>query len=267
MNDVARFPSEPPASEIDPLGLELPRPDDDFVFAYVNSMPLGYRRLFDEDAQHEHAAIAYRRGEKAIHVEIWRKFPERIVAVAAIADDKPGLLSRISAALVAHDMDIVAAQAYGRKRSQGEREAVDLIWIRRLPGEGGRAGPSVRSRDVAHIGETLEALARGEITEDGAASLAQELRSADATTRVRFERDPHDGATLLLVEAVDRPGLLLVVSRTLFQQRVQIVGSHVTTKAGHVIDRFQVTELDGSPLSTTRQLVLQTSVLAALRAE
>ncbi len=118
MNDVARFPSEPPASEIDPLGLELPRPDDEFVFAYVNSMPLGYRRLFDEDAQHEHAAIAFRRGEKSIHVEIWRKFPERIVAIAAVADDKPGLLSRISAALVAHDMDIVAAQAY---RAEAER--------------------------------------------------------------------------------------------------------------------------------------------------
>jgi UTP:GlnB (protein PII) uridylyltransferase len=269
MNDAARFPSEPPASEIDPLGLELPRPDDDFVFAYVNSMPLGYRRLFDEDAQHEHAAIAFRRGGKSIHVEIWRKFPERIVAIAAIADDKPGLLSRISAALVAHDMDVVAAQAYGRKRSDGAREAVDLVWIRRLPGEGGRAAPSVRSRDVAHIGETLEALAQGQATaEAGAATLlVQELRSADSTTRVRFERDPHDGATLLLVEAVDRPGLLLVVSRTLFQQRIQIVGSHVTTKAGHVIDRFQVTELDGSPLSSTRQLVLQTAVLAALRAE
>ena len=37
---------------------------------------------------------------------------------------------------------------------------------------------------------------------------------------------------MLLVEAVDRPGLLLVVSRTLFEARVQIVGSHVTTEGG-----------------------------------
>ena len=266
MNELERYPSEPPQSEIDPLGLELARPDDDFVFSFINSMPMGYRRLFDEDAQHEHAAITYRRGEKAIHVEIWRKLPERIVAIAVIADDKAGLLSRVSAALVAHDLDVVAAQAFGRKRTDGDREAVDLIWIRRIPGEGGRAH-SVRSHDVAHIGETLEALARGEATFDGAVSFARARRSAEASTRVRFERDSQDGATQLLVEAVDRPGLLLVVSRTLFEQRVQIVGSHVSTKAGHVLDRFQVTELDGSPLSWARQLEVQTAVLTALREE
>lgn len=266
MNDVERFPTEPPISEIDPLGLDLARPSDDFVFAYIDSMPFGYRRLFDEDAQHEHAAIAYRRGEKAIHVEIWRKLPERIVAITVVADDRPGLLSRVSAALVAHDLDVVAAQAFGRTKSSGEKEAVDLVWIRRLAGDDGRIH-SIRSHDVAHIGETLGALVQGQATFDGAVSLARALRSAEASTRVRFEKDPHDGATLLLVEAIDRPGLLLIVSRTLFELRVQIVGSHVTTKAGHVLDRFQVTELDGKPVSGARQLEVQTAVLAALRAE
>jgi [protein-PII] uridylyltransferase len=261
-----RFPSEPPVSDIDPLGLDLPRPGDDFVFAFLRSMPMSYRRVFDEDAQHEHAAIAYRRGERATHVEIWRKLPERIVAVAVIAEDKPGLLSRISATLVAHDMDVVAAQAYGRTREDSEREAVDLVWIRRLPDAAGKASP-VRSRDVAHIGETLAALIHGQASFDGAVNLAQAVRSADSSTRVRFESSAssNDGATLLLVEAVDRPGLLLVVSRTLFEERVQIVGSHVSTKEGHVLDRFQVTELDGSPLTGARQLAIRTAVLAALR--
>ena len=115
MNDLDRCPSEhPPVSEPDPL--ELGGPSDELLFAYLASMPMTYRRLFDEDAQHEHAAIAYRRHASATHIEIWRKLPERIVAVALVADDRPGLLSRVSAALVAHDMDVVAAQAYGRKR-------------------------------------------------------------------------------------------------------------------------------------------------------
>ena len=266
MNEIERFPSEPPASDVDPLGLGLDRPDDELVFSYLRSMPMSYRRIFDEDAQHEHAAIVYRRGERASHIEIWRKLPERIVAVAVVADDRPGLLSRISAALVAHDVDVLAAQAYGRTRSDGEREAVNLVWVRRLPGEGGRVR-SIRSHDVALIGETLDALVRGQASFDGAVRFARARRSAEATTRVRFERDPSDGATLLFVEAVDRPGLLLVVSRTLFQERVQIVGSHVMTKEGHVLDRFQVTELDGSPLGGARQLSVQTAVLAALREE
>jgi UTP:GlnB (protein PII) uridylyltransferase len=119
---------------------------------------------------------------------------------------------------------------------------------------------------VAHVGETLDALVRGRASFDGAVNFARALRSAESSTRVRFERDTRDGATLLLVEAVDRPGLLLVVSRTLFEHRIQIVGSHVMTQQGRVLDRFQLTELDGSRLSGERQLVVQTALLAALHA-
>jgi len=263
MNELPRLPSEPPVSEVDPLGLDLERPDDDFVFAFLRSMPMTYRRLFDEDAQHEHAAIAYRRRGSATHLEIWRKLPERIVAIALVADDRPGLLSRVSAALVAHDMDVVAAQAYGRTRGDGEREAFDLVWIRRLPVEGGKGSP-IRTRDVVRIGEALDALVRGQASFDGAVSFARAMRSAEASTRVRFERDVRDGASVLIVESVDRPGLLLVVSRTLFEQGVHIVGSHVTTEEGQVLDQFHVTGLDGSPLSGAQQLALQTAVLAAL---
>jgi UTP:GlnB (protein PII) uridylyltransferase len=226
-------------------------------------MPASYRRLFDEDAQHEHAAIVCRRGARPCHIEIWRKLPERVVAVLVAADDRPGLLSRVSAALVAHDMDVVAAQAYGHAREDGAREAVDLVWIRRLPGASGSA-PPIRTRDVARISETLDALLRGRADFDGAVSLARARRSAEATTWVRFEREA-SGATTLLVEAIDRPGLLLVVSRTLYAQAVQIVASHVSTKEGHVLDRFQVTELDGTPLGDGRQLEVQTAVLEALR--
>ena len=50
-----------------------------------------------------------------------------------------------------------------------------------------------------------------------------------------------------------------------FKEGVQIVGSHVSTKQGHVMDRFQLTELDGSPLTGARQLAVQTAVLGALR--
>ena len=108
-------------------------------------------------------------------------------------------------------------------------------------------------------------LVRGEGSFDGAVSFARAIRSAEASARVRFERDPQDGASVLLVDAVDRPGLLLVVARTLFEHRVQIVGSHVTTEEGHVLDRFLVTELEGAPLDGARQLEVQTAVLAALQ--
>jgi hypothetical protein len=123
MNELERAPSEPPVSDIDPLARELGLPDDAFVFSFIQSMPVAYRRAFDEDAQHEHAAIVFRRGARAAHVEIWRKLPDRIVAIVLAADDRPGLLSRVSAALVAHDLDVIAAQAFCRERGDGAVEA------------------------------------------------------------------------------------------------------------------------------------------------
>ncbi len=264
MYDLERHPSEPPPSDVDPLGRGRALPSDDIDFAYVRSKTSSYRRIFDEDAQHEHAAIAFRRGERATYAEIWKKLGEGIVAIAVVAEDRPGLLSRISAALVAHDMDVIAAQAYGRPRREGEQEAVDLIWIRRVDRDEGRGAP-ICSHEVSAIAETLDALVRGQASFEGAVSFAKALRGAVASTRVRFERDAQSGGTLLLVDAVDRPGLLLVVSRTLFENAVQIVGSHVMTQEGRVSDRFLVTELDGSPLSGARELGVQTAVLAALR--
>jgi UTP:GlnB (protein PII) uridylyltransferase len=252
-----------PASEFDPLGGELECPDDEFVFAYVRSMRTTYRRIFDEDAQHEHAAIAYRRRERASHIEIWRELPNGIAVIAVIADDRPGLLSRISAAIVAHDLDVIAAQAHGRRRIDGGCEAVDFFWVRRVPDRLREASP-VCPHDVAHLGETLDVLVRAEASPGDAATLAGALRLGDRSSRLWFERDPQNGATSLHVEAEDRPGLLLVVSQVLFEARVQIVSSHVTTHLRRAHDRFLVTELNGLPLDGARQLAVQTAVLAVL---
>jgi UTP:GlnB (protein PII) uridylyltransferase len=89
-------------------------------------------------------------------------------------------------------------------------------------------------------------------------------RRPDPSPQLLFERHPRSGATLLLVEAEDVPGLLHVVSQALLEARVQIVGSLVTTRGGRAHDRFLVTELDGSPLSGARELAIRAAVSTAL---
>jgi [protein-PII] uridylyltransferase len=236
--------------------------EDDFLLAYLRSMPPSYRTLFDEAAVVAHAAIVERRGMRAAHVETWRELPERTVAICVVADDRPGFLSRVSAALVAHDMDVVAAQAYCRTRADASMEAVDLFWIRRMP-NASRAPSPIRAHDVGAIGDTLDALVRGRASFDGAVKYATALRKATGAVRVKFE-DARDGGTVLTLQARDRPGLLLRISKALFAERVQIVRSEVSTRDGVVLDTFTLTELDGAPLRKGRRLALQTAVLAAL---
>ena len=228
-------------------------------------MPAEYRAAFEEGEARAHQAVVGRRGDRVTHLEVWRQLSDHIVAVCVVADDRPGLLSRISAALVAERIDVVGAHAYCRARGDGSKEAIDLLWIRRLPAADGLV-PPIRDRDIEAVASAIAASA----TRDGA--LAAEPTSSErashlartASARIRFHTHPTDGSTTLTVEAVDRPGLLLAVTQALFRAGVQIIALRATTERGSAVDRFTLTELDGSPLQSDRLLMLQAAILGAL---
>lgn len=251
------------APESEPLTEDATASEEEFVRLYLRSMPPGYREVFNRAAVEAHAAIVQRRGSAATRVELWRELADGVSAMCVVSDDCPGLLSRISAALVAHDFDVVAAQAFCRKRSDAQMEAVDLFWVRRLAPKSGAIVP-IRSNDIASFGDMLDALVRGRANFDCAAQLARAHRAAGDSIRVRFEPDEPDGHTVLTVEGPDRPGLLYAITEVLFRERVQIVRSDVSTRGGRVLDRFHVTELDGARVHRKRLLGLQTSILAAI---
>jgi UTP:GlnB (protein PII) uridylyltransferase len=227
-------------------------------------MPEGYVAAFDEATRAVHAGIVARRGAGATHLETWEELADGVVGICVVADDRPGLLSRICAALVAHDLDIVAAQAFGRERPDGEMEAVDFLWIRRVPQPDGTV-TQLDPKDVVRIGETLDALVRGRASFERTVSFTRAVRAAHHATRVRFVEGA-ESTLVLTVEAIDHPGLLLAVTSTLFRERVQIVASRVTTSDKRAHDRFVVAELDGKPLERERQLAVQTAVLEAIEA-
>jgi UTP:GlnB (protein PII) uridylyltransferase len=233
------------------------------VGEFEASMPAPYREAFDREAREIHAGIVSRREASATRVEIWRDLPERVIAICIVADDRPGLLSQISAALVALEIDVVTAHAYCRRRSDGVLEAIDFLWIRRVARANGSVGP-IRARDVATIGEMVDALVRGNAKFDPAVHFARALRTAAASTRVRFDDGAGDGTMLLTVEATDQPGLLLVVTKAIFRAGLQILALRATSEDGRAIDRFHLAELDGRPLVQARLLALQTEIFAAL---
>lgn len=234
---------------------------------YVASMPPAYRQSFDVDATSLHAAIVERRGNKAAHVEIWKELSERVVAICVVADDKPGLLSSISAALVENRIDVVSADAFCRTRPDGRIEAVDFLWIRRLANSRGAVSP-VRAKDILALASAIENLSSNvdELVSQRVPMHAAGTAPATAgsSARILFHPETENGATVLTVEAVDRPGLLLAVTQALFRAGVQIVGLRATTERGCAVDRFQLAEKNGEPLRQPRLLELQAEVLGAL---
>jgi [protein-PII] uridylyltransferase len=237
------------------------RPDP--VETFFDSMPARYRELFDSADAREHLAIVARRRRAKAHAEIWRRLPDGGAVMCVVADDRPGLLSFISAALVVHMMDVVAAQVYTRNAPQGA-EAVDFFWLRR---EGPTKSPVLES-DASGIANVLRALVTRELTIDTITRItgARPAPPPGASTHVTFEEMPDRGLTVLTVETFDRPGLLLAITKALSRARVQIVGSEAMSRDGCVLDRFTIVELDGAPLRAQRHGVLRVEVLAAIDA-
>ena len=252
-----------------------PAPEATSFATFYASMPSRYRELFDGAAAREHQAIVARREGKPAHVEMWRRVQGASAVVCVVADDRPGLLSLISAALVAHGMDVVAVQAYTRAvEGSGAAEVVDFFWLKRegtfLSVDRGAAAAELSSpimaSDIARIGDALRGLVTGSLSVEAllAERRAPALRPPNATTRVTFEDDLFAENVVLTVETFDRPGLLLAITRALFRAGVQILGSEATTKDGRVVDRFTLVERDGSPIRAQRRGVLQTEILGAI---
>jgi [protein-PII] uridylyltransferase len=235
----------------------------DPLAAFYASMPARYRELFDGAAAREHVAIVDRRAGAPAHAEVWKRLPNGGAVVCVAAEDRPGLLSFISAALVVHMMDVVAAQVYTRATPSGP-EAVDFFWLRR---EGTQASP-VLEADAKGIANVLRSLITRELTIDAITreTGARPLPPPGAATHVTFEEEPDGGLAVLSVETFDRPGLLLAITKALSRARVQIIASEAMSRDGRVVDRFTIVELDGAPLRPHRRGILRVEVLTAIDA-
>ena len=163
-------------------------PSAEFQATFAASMPARYRVLFDQRAIARHAAVALRRGGRPACAEVWRALPDGSAALCIVAEDRPGLLSAIAAALVLHKLDVLTALVFSRSLPSGESEAVDLVWVRRASQKDTDA---IGADESESIGEVLGAIVSGKISTEQIASQATAPPSeADPTVFVGF--DPVD---------------------------------------------------------------------------
>jgi [protein-PII] uridylyltransferase len=230
---------------------------------FAATLPASYRRNFDARAVQGHMELSLSRGQALVAIGA---FPSNRpgTALCVVAEDRPGLLATISAALVLSRLDVIEAEAYTRRQAGHADEAVDVFWVRHDPPELRRE--PVNPKHVAVLVETLTNLLTGKV--DSARLSEPSIRPpatpSSTETVVRFiEADDGSFATLE-VETGDRSGLLLALAQALFNQRVQIVASQVRTTGTRVYDRFSIVEFDGSPINPGRRLEIQVAVLTAV---
>ena len=238
-------------------------PTEQFVRSFAASLPESYRKNFDAAAIAQHARTSLERGNATANVGAF--FSNRIPgdALCVVAEDRPGLLATISAALYACNLDVIEAEAYNRRINRTQYEAVDVFWVRHDTAS--RRGARVSKEEIAELQKTLAGLLEGKLERRRLGDSQRPTATpSSCETVVRFIENADGDFATLEVETGDRSGLLLALSQALYQQRVQIIGSQVKTLGGRVFDRFHIVELDHLPISPARRLEIQVAILSAI---
>lgn len=235
----------------------------DFLQPFIASMPEAYRERYDAVSMTGHARVAYGRAQRSLAAGTFaeRELEPAVVPVCLVAEDRPGLLSSFSAALVLSDLDVVRAEAYTRKlRPNGPAEAVDLFWLRSLETNGAPG-----DEQLARLRAVAIALLDGSYDVSSlAARHAAGAPSTAAGASIRMLCSQSGWLRAIEVRAGDRPGLLFCITSALFAMRLQIARCEAKTVRGRVLDRFYVEELDGAPVAPRRVAEIEQDLRAVL---
>jgi [protein-PII] uridylyltransferase len=238
-------------------------PSEDFLRSFGASLPESYRSNFDDSAIAAHARVARERESAPANIGAFFSNRGPGAAICVVANDRPGLLATISAALVLCGLDVIEAEAYTRRVQGQPDEAVDIFWVRHEDPADHRLRLS--HEEILQLCQTLIGLIEGKLDRRIVDPSARATATPAAKeTVVRFIEGADGTFATLEVETFDRSGLLLALSQALFSQRVQIVGSQVKTRGGRVYDRFHIVELDNRPISPSRRLDIQVAILTAI---
>ncbi|MFZ5895737.1 MAG: ACT domain-containing protein [Myxococcota bacterium] len=229
---------------------------------FLRSMPSPYLQVFEMSDISSHAQIVSERADRIAHVALWRLLPAGGAAVCVVADDRPGLLSQVTAAFAVHQLDVMSAQIFCRTPEGAPEEAVDFFWLRPV-----RRARAIQADDVALVAETLRELLRDEEREKESLRRSSTIPVGPvAGTRVYFDvKALHRGESVLIVETRDTPGLLFAITSELYRQAVEIVASDVRTHGQMALDRFTLTDQEGRALSGARLAEVQQGVRNAVR--
>jgi len=215
--------------------------------ALLASLPERYLMANRPESILQHAvAVAARGSRPVLVVPVPSRHPEA-AELCIVAEDRPGLLESIAAALTANRLEVLSAEVYSHPVG-AEREALDLFWVRDR--DGGTEGVD---EALPRLARDLEDVCSGRVTASellrirtGSLSPWRDRPSPEVPTEVLFDNRASPRHTIVEVYAKDRRGLLHRLARTLYELRLSITLSKINTEGARVADVFYVTELDGS---------------------
>lgn len=189
---------------------------------------------------------------------------EPYVELCIVADDVPGLLSAIAAALAAANIKVVGAQIYSWQPAKGKRRALDLFWIR-----GGRE-VATALRSVPQVEKTLSQIlskdkdARELVLSQTANVRWTERAAPSVPTEITIDNRSGSRHTLVEIITQDRRDLLFWLSTAIHEAGATIDLAKINTEGECVADVFYVSNEDKEKLSPEQIRAVRQRVVAVL---
>jgi [protein-PII] uridylyltransferase len=234
--------------------------------SFIDEMPDRYFLANPVDVVRRHARIARDRDEGLVTVRVGPGRTEDVEELVVVCADRSGLLADLTAVFAAHDLSILTAEIYTRRRATGN-EAFDVFSV--------KVGPNCPA--PTRLAEAL----RNDITQRMTDRIsAQDLIARQSTpppwsvrpgpdvpTHISVDNNASLHYTVVDVFTRDRIGLLHEIARTLHQLDLNIAVSKVNTEGQSVADVFYVADENGNKVHDRERLkrleqVLYSRILA-----
>jgi [protein-PII] uridylyltransferase len=168
-----------------------------------------------------------------------------------VANDRPGLFSRVAGVLALHQLSVLGAEIYTRD----DGVALEVFQLEPKAGAPVGQGGVEDKVDMDRIAEDARMALRGRLSLDARHA---ELRRSQPEVVFNSKRpDPEitvddqasDFFTVVEVHAADRVGLLYTITRALVEMELDIAVAKVSTYGEEVVDVFYVRDFNGQKVT------------------
>ena len=215
--------------------------------SFIDEMPARYFLANPVDVVRRHARISRDRMEGIATVRVGPGPSEDVEEIVVVSGDRSGLLADLTAVFAAHDLSILTAQLYTRRRKSGD-EVFDVFWVKigddtPLPA---RLAEALRE-DIIHR-LTNRVSAQDLIARQSTPPPWSIRPGPEVATHISVDNNASARYTVLDVFTRDRAGLLHEIARTLHELDLTIALAKVNTEGQSVADVFYVSDEDGKKI-------------------
>jgi len=183
---------------------------------------------------------------------VWQVTPGDIPGnrtVTVCAKDAPGLFSKMAGAFTLSGFDILDAQVFTWRNNV----ALDIFEVK-IPADHDREEERwQKAQGILSAALAGELDLRSEIFKRMAMYRPKKVQPKTRPHRVSIDNNWSDFLTLIEVYTYDFPGLLFLITDTLFQCRMDVWVAKIATKADQVVDVFYIRDVDGQKIDTPEQ--------------